>query len=156
MKRVHAEIKRRFDFKEFEYHLGTMIEIPRAALNADKMAEVAEFFSFGTNDLSQMTFGFSRDDIGAFMNDYLNKHIIDADPFQTIDVDGVGQLVEIAAEKSRKVPEHPAWNLRRAGRRSRVGGILLQGRALIRELLPVPGSNRQGRRRTGSHQGKRK
>ena len=103
VKRVHAEIKRRFDFKEFEYHLGTMIEIPRAALNADKMAEVAEFFSFGTNDLSQMTFGFSRDDIGAFMNDYLNKHIIDADPFQTIDVDGVGQLVEIAAEKSRKV-----------------------------------------------------
>ena len=103
VKNVHAEIKRRFDFKEFEYHLGTMIEIPRAALNADKLAGVAEFFSFGTNDLSQMTFGFSRDDIGAFMGDYLSKHIIDADPFQTIDVDGVGQLIKLAAEKGRSV-----------------------------------------------------
>ena len=80
-----------------------MIEIPRAALNADKLAGVAEFFSFGTNDLSQMTFGFSRDDIGAFMSDYLGKHIIDADPFQTIDVEGVGQLIELAAQKGRTV-----------------------------------------------------
>ena len=103
VKNVHAEIKRRFDFKEFNYHLGTMIEIPRAALNADKLAGVAEFFSFGTNDLSQMTFGFSRDDIGAFMGEYLNKHIIDADPFQTIDVDGVGQHIKMAAEKGRSV-----------------------------------------------------
>ncbi len=103
VKDVHAEIKRRFDFKEFPYHLGTMIEIPRAALNADKLAGVAEFFSFGTNDLSQMTFGFSRDDIGAFMGDYLGKHIIDADPFQTIDVEGVGQLIELAAQKGRSV-----------------------------------------------------
>ena len=103
VKGVHAEIKRRFDFKEFPYHLGTMIEIPRAALNADKLATVAEFFSFGTNDLSQMTFGFSRDDIGSFMGEYLNRHIIDADPFQTIDVDGVGQLIELAAQKGRGV-----------------------------------------------------
>lgn len=98
---VHAEIMRRFDLKSFPYHLGTMIEIPRAALNADKLARVAEFFSFGTNDLSQLTFGFSRDDIGSFMGDYLRQHIIDADPFQTIDVDGVGQLIEMAAQKGR-------------------------------------------------------
>ncbi len=103
VERVHAEIMRRFDLKSFPYHLGTMIEIPRAALNADKLATVAEFFSFGTNDLSQLTFGFSRDDIGSFMGDYLNKHMIDADPFQTIDVDGVGQLIEIAAQKGRSV-----------------------------------------------------
>ena len=103
VEKVHAEIMRRFDLKSFPYHLGTMIEIPRAALNADKLAEVAEFFSFGTNDLSQLTFGFSRDDIGSFMSDYLNKHMIDADPFQTIDVDGVGQLIQIAAQKAHNV-----------------------------------------------------
>ena len=79
-----------------------MIEIPRAALLADKMAAEAEFFSFGTNDLTQMTFGFSRDDTGAFMKDYLEKRIIDADPFQTIDQSGVGALIEIAATKGRK------------------------------------------------------
>ena len=103
VEKVHAETMRRFDLKSFPYHLGTMIEIPRAALNADKLATVAEFFSFGTNDLSQLTFGFSRDDIGSFMGDYLNKHMIDADPFQTIDVDGVGQLIEMAAQKGRSV-----------------------------------------------------
>jgi pyruvate,orthophosphate dikinase len=80
-----------------------MIEIPRAALLADKMASIAEFFSFGTNDLTQMTFGFSRDDTGGFMNDYLQKRILDADPFQTIDQSGVGMLIEIAAQKGRQV-----------------------------------------------------
>jgi pyruvate,orthophosphate dikinase len=81
---------------------GTMIEIPRAALLADKMAVVAEFFSFGTNDLTQMGFGFSRDDIGGFMEDYLNKKLLKADPFQTIDQDGVGQLIEMSVKKGRK------------------------------------------------------
>jgi len=81
---------------------GTMIEIPRAALLADRMAEVAEFFSFGTNDLTQMGFGFSRDDIGGFMEDYLNKKLLKADPFQTIDQDGVGQLIEMSVKKGRK------------------------------------------------------
>ena len=100
---VHAEVARRYDLKKFEYKLGTMIEIPRAALMADKLANIAEFFSFGTNDLTQMTFGFSRDDIGSFMPDYLNTRIIAADPFQTIDTDGVGQLIGIAAEKGRSV-----------------------------------------------------
>ncbi|MBQ9476101.1 MAG: pyruvate, phosphate dikinase [Bacteroidales bacterium] len=84
-----------------EYNFGTMIEIPRAALTADRMARTAEFFSFGTNDLTQMTFGFSRDDIGTFMGDYLGNKILDADPFQTIDVKGVGRLVEIGVHGGR-------------------------------------------------------
>jgi len=83
------------------YHFGTMIEIPRAALTADRMARAAEFFSFGTNDLTQMTFGFSRDDIGTFMGDYLGNKIIDADPFQTIDTKGVGKLVEFGIQGGR-------------------------------------------------------
>ena len=78
-----------------------MIEIPRAALTAGKMAEVAEFFSFGTNDLTQMGFGFSRDDIGAFMPDYLNKKILPADPFQTLDQEGVGELIRIGVQRGR-------------------------------------------------------
>ena len=86
------------------YNFGTMIEIPRAALTADRMARTAEFFSFGTNDLTQMTFGFSRDDVGTFMGDYLGNKILDADPFQTIDVKGVGRLVEhgITAGRSKR------------------------------------------------------
>ena len=101
--RVHAEVARRYDLKKFDYKLGTMIEIPRAALMADKLANIAEFFSFGTNDLTQMTFGFSRDDIGSFMPEYLNNRIITSDPFQTIDTNGVGQLIGIAASKGRSV-----------------------------------------------------
>jgi pyruvate,orthophosphate dikinase len=84
-----------------DYQFGTMIEIPRAALTADRMAREAQFFSFGTNDLTQMTFGFSRDDIGTFMGDYLGNKILDADPFQTIDQKAVGQLVKIGVEGGR-------------------------------------------------------
>jgi len=80
---------------------GTMIEIPRACLLADKMAKTAQFFSFGTNDLTQMTFGFSRDDIGGFLHEYLDENILEADPFQTIDQNGVGQLIEMAVTKGR-------------------------------------------------------
>ena len=87
--------------QQIEYHFGTMIEIPRAALTADRMARTAEFFSFGTNDLTQMTFGFSRDDVGTFMGDYLGNKILDADPFQTIDVKGVGKLVETGIQGGR-------------------------------------------------------
>lgn len=85
-----------------EYHVGTMIEIPRAALTADAIAEEAEFFSFGTNDLTQMTFGFSRDDAGKFLEDYYTKNIYESDPFARLDQTGVGQLVEIATQKGRK------------------------------------------------------
>ena len=86
---------------DMKYHVGTMIEIPRAALTADKIATEAEFFSFGTNDLTQMTFGFSRDDAGKFLGDYYKNNIYEHDPFQTIDVDGVGQLVKMAVEKGK-------------------------------------------------------
>ncbi|MCQ2149166.1 MAG: pyruvate, phosphate dikinase [Bacteroidales bacterium] len=86
---------------QIDYHFGTMIEIPRAALTADRMARTAEFFSFGTNDLTQMTFGFSRDDVGTFMGDYLGNKILDADPFQTIDTKGVGKLVEHGIQGGR-------------------------------------------------------
>ena len=85
-----------------EYMIGTMIEVPRAALTADKVAEIAEFFSFGTNDLTQMTLGFSRDDSGSFMGAYLDQGIYEKDVFQTIDEEGVGSLIQLAVEKGRK------------------------------------------------------
>jgi pyruvate,orthophosphate dikinase len=85
-----------------EYMIGTMIEVPRAALTADRVAETAEFFSFGTNDLTQMTLGFSRDDSGNFMGAYLEQGIFEKDVFQSIDEEGVGSLVKLAVEKGRK------------------------------------------------------
>ncbi len=88
---------------KFDYKVGTMIEIPRACVTADEIASEAEFFSFGTNDLTQMTFGFSRDDSGKFLPDYLEKGILDKDPFATIDRMGVGQLMKMGVEKGRKV-----------------------------------------------------
>jgi len=100
--KVEEEVKTKYQIKSLPYLYGTMIEIPRAALIADQMAREAEFFSFGTNDLTQMGFGFSRDDIGGFMKDYLDQKILPADPFQTLDVEGIGQLVQIAVERGRK------------------------------------------------------
>ncbi|WP_279161179.1 pyruvate, phosphate dikinase [Thomasclavelia cocleata] len=88
---------------KIEYKIGTMIEIPRAALTADEIAKHAEFFSFGTNDLTQMTFGFSRDDVGSFLPEYINRKVIQVDPFVSLDQSGVGQLVEMAASKGRSV-----------------------------------------------------
>lgn len=88
--------------ERIEYLVGTMIEIPRAALTADKIAESAEFFSFGTNDLTQMAFGYSRDDAGKFLKVYLDNGILKHDPFQVLDQEGVGQLVEMACERGRK------------------------------------------------------
>jgi pyruvate,orthophosphate dikinase len=79
-----------------------MIEVPRAAVTADEIAEAADFFSFGTNDLTQMTFGFSRDDIGTFLGDYLAQELLPADPFQTLDVGGVGRLVELGITQGRQ------------------------------------------------------
>ena len=86
---------------QIEYKVGTMIEVPRAALTADKIAEVADFFSFGTNDLTQMTFGFSRDDAGKFLKIYQEKGILKNDPFAILDQQGVGQLVRMGTEKGR-------------------------------------------------------
>ena len=91
-----------FGFK-FDFEIGTMIEIPRAALTADKIAKEADYFSFGTNDLTQMTFGYSRDDIASFLPVYLDKKILSVDPFQVLDQEGVGQLVKMAVEKGRAV-----------------------------------------------------
>ena len=87
---------------KLDYKIGTMIEIPRAAITADKIAEEAEFFSFGTNDLTQMTFGFSRDDAGKFLGDYYSKQIFESDPFARIDQEGVGELIKMAVEKGKK------------------------------------------------------
>lgn len=100
--KVYVEVLSKFGLNDIPHLVGTMIEIPRAALTADKIAEVAQFFSFGTNDLTQMSFGFSRDDIGSFLPEYLKKKILPVDPFQVIDVDGVGQLISIAVKKGRK------------------------------------------------------
>jgi len=88
---------------ELKYYIGTMIEIPRAALTADKIGKVAQFFSFGTNDLTQMTFGFSRDDANKFLPFYIENKILPDDPFMTIDKEGVGMLIKIATEKGRSV-----------------------------------------------------
>ncbi len=97
-----ARVKEEEDYKpRLDIKIGTMIEVPRAAVTADEIAEHADFFSFGTNDLTQMTFGYSRDDIGTFLPDYLAKEILPADPFQTIDVGGVGRLVEMGFQKGR-------------------------------------------------------
>jgi len=102
VEKVDKEVCAKFGLKKLPYMYGTMIEIPRAALQAHSMAETAEFFSFGTNDLTQMTFGFSRDDIGSFLPDYLNSKILPADPFQTIDQDGVGELMKLGIDRGRK------------------------------------------------------
>lgn len=96
--RVIKETKTKVD-----YMIGTMIEVPRAAVTADKIAAEAQFFSFGTNDLTQMTFGFSRDDINSFLPDYLNKEVLERDPFQSLDTEGVGSLIRTAVEKGQSV-----------------------------------------------------
>jgi pyruvate,orthophosphate dikinase len=94
------EIIKKYAVK-LEYLMGTMIEIPRAAVIADLIAKDAEFFSFGTNDLTQMTFGYSRDDAGKFLPVYVDKKVLKADPFQTIDTEGVGKLVDMAVKLGR-------------------------------------------------------
>ncbi len=102
VKRIYPEVLAKYGLKKIQYMVGTMIEIPRAALLADKIAEAAEFFSYGTNDLTQMTYGFSRDDVGAFVPEYVEKKIIPVDPFQILDQAGVGQLIELGIERGRE------------------------------------------------------
>ncbi len=97
-----AELVKKEKNSDIKYHIGTMIEIPRAAITADKIAEEAEFFSFGTNDLTQMTFGFSRDDAGKFLDSYYQNKIYESDPFAKIDFDGVGELIKMAVNKGRQ------------------------------------------------------
>ncbi len=97
-----AEVKAEMEYKSrLDIKIGTMIEIPRAALTADEIAEVADFFSFGTNDLTQLTYGYSRDDINTFLPDYLQQDLLPCDPFESLDITGVGQLVRMGTEKGR-------------------------------------------------------
>ena len=144
--------------------VGTMIELPRAALTADQIAEEAEFFSFGTNDLTQTTFGISRDDINNFLPAYLKLGIFKQDPFATLDQAGVGQLVKMAVAKGRNTrPNAEGRHLRRAWRRSRVRQVLPQDRPQLRLLLALPpahgaagggagGARRETRRSAGQQQ----
>jgi pyruvate,orthophosphate dikinase len=102
VRKIAKDVRNETDV-EFQYLVGTMIELPRACLTADEIAQHAEFFSFGTNDLTQTTFGFSRDDIGSFLPDYLERNILPGDPFQSLDVNGVGKLVSMAVKLGRGV-----------------------------------------------------
>jgi pyruvate,orthophosphate dikinase len=102
IQKIAQKIEAKYNLK-IKYSIGTMIELPRACLTADEIAKSADFFSFGTNDLTQTTFGFSRDDIGSFIQNYFDNNILQEDPFKTIDKNGVGQLVQIATERGRKV-----------------------------------------------------
>ncbi len=106
VEKVDKETCTKYHVKEIPHLFGTMIEVPRAALTANEIAVEAEFFSFGTNDLTQMGFGFSRDDIGGFLPDYLEKHILPEDPFQSIDLAGIGQLISLAVSKGRSVKKN--------------------------------------------------
>ncbi len=101
-KGIYSEVLKKYGLKKIKHMFGTMIEIPRAAVLADKLAETAQFFSFGTNDLTQMGFGFSRDDIGGFLPDYISKGILPEDPFQSIDQEGIGELMKMGIQRGRK------------------------------------------------------
>ena len=103
IKRVYEEVIKKTGIKKIDYKVGTMIEIPRACLIAGKLAQTMEFFSFGTNDLTQMGFGYSRDDAGVFLKEYIEKKILPADPFQTIDQEGIGEFIKITVERGRAV-----------------------------------------------------
>ncbi len=134
--------------------IGTMIELPRAALIADEIAKEAEFFSFGTNDLTQTTFGFSRDDAGKFISYYTENGILEKDPFQTLDQEGVGQLVKMGVEKGRKT--RPNLKVGICGEH---GGdpasveFCFKNRAQLRELLALSCADRAARRGACQAQG---
>ena len=134
----------------FDYLVGTMIELPRAAIRAHVIAETAEFFSFGTNDLTQTTFGISRDDATSFLEIYRQKGIIDQDPFVSLDVDGVGELVRHGRRQGQgDAARHQARHLRRAWRRHRLDPLLRGGRPRLRVVLAVPRADRPACRGAG-------
>ena len=139
--------------QKVEYLVGTMIELPRAALVADEIAKEAEFFSFGTNDLTQTTFGFSRDDINKILPTYLAEGILKQDPFAVLDREGVGQLMKIG---SGERPQHPAdhqdRHLRRTWRRTVVGRVLRAARIQLRLLLALPRADGAPGGRAGGRQ----
>ena len=138
---------------DLKYEVGTMIEIPRAALTADEIAKEAEFFCFGTNDLTQMTFGFSRDDAGKFLDAYYDAKIFENDPFAKLDQNGVGKLMEMALKLGK--PVRPITSLRylwRARRRSIFRRVLQQDRTGLCFLLTVPCTDRSSGSSTGSYQ----
>ena len=142
---VHDTAKKVFAEKgvKVKYLVGTMIELPRACIVADQIAKEAQFFSFGTNDLTQTGLGMSRDDYGSFIRHYLENDMVPKDPFQTIDFDGVGGLMKIGVEKGRATRPRPEdRHLRRARRRAGLGEVLPQDRAELRELQPVPRADR--------------
>ena len=147
MREVAADAFAAAGVDDVDYLVGTMIETPRAALVADEIAEVAEFFSFGTNDLTQMTFGFSRDDVeGRFMSEYLEHKLLRANPFETLDQEGVGELVRLGVERGRAT--RPDIKLGICGEH---GGDPASvefcdgGRARLRVVLAVPGADRAPR-----------
>ena len=135
-----------------KYEVGTMIEIPRAALTADEIAKEADFFCFGTNDLTQMTFGFSRDDAGKFLNAYYDAKIFENDPFAKLDQTGVGKLMEMAIKLGKTgQSEPPCRYLRRARRRSVFRRVLPQDRSGLCILLTVPCTDRSSGSSSGSY-----
>ena len=138
VERVAAETMKEYGVK-VDYLVGTMIEVPRGALTADEVATEAQFFSFGTNDLTQLTYGFSRDDIGKFLGAYQDKKILERDPFQSLDATGVGQLVQMAVrEGPGDAPDAEARRLRRARRRPVVDPLLPEGGPELRQHVAVP------------------
>ena len=136
------------------YKLGVMVETPRAALRAGDLAASSAFLSFGTNDLTQMTYGLSRDDAGRFMRDYVNRGVFPEDPFHSLDLEGVGELMLIAARRGRAPqPGRGARPLRRARRRPLLGALLQDRRLRLRLLLAVPRADRAARGGAGDAAG---
>ena len=155
VRQVAEEVLEKAGMKDQKYMVGTMIEIPRAALTAGSVANEAEFFSFGTNDLTQTTMGLSRDDYTKFQKDYQDKKIFANDPFAVLDQEGVGQLVKMAVEERPQDASRPgSGHLRRARRRAEFGAVLLPHGPELRFLLPVPRSDRPAGSRPGGHFGR--
>ena len=150
---VAEEVLAKAGMKDLKYMVGTMIEIPRAALTADEVAKEAEFFSFGTNDLTQTTMGLSRDDYTKFQKDYEDQKIFANDPFAVLDQEGVGQAGEDGGDRRARKTQSRAGNrhLRRARRRAELGAVLLSRGHELRVLLPVPRADRAAGGGAGGH-----